>query len=108
MKREFENLAGINYNLYLAGTVERADTGEEWTYEQALNELESFLNYAISQTLEVVEGSLPEKGAGCWEMDGEYCISCQEIHPEPEHHYAWNSYREEVIKTLREGKEITL
>jgi hypothetical protein len=39
----FDDLAAINYNLYLAGIVRRADTGEDWTFEQAVNEIKQFI-----------------------------------------------------------------
>jgi len=48
-KKKLEDTAGYNYNLYLAGTVRRADTGEDWTFEQAEKELKNFLTTAMQR-----------------------------------------------------------
>ena len=51
--KEFHELAAINYNLYFAGTCRRADTGEDWTKEQAENEIKDFIH---SRELALLEG----------------------------------------------------
>ena len=51
--KECHELAAINYNLYFAGTCRRADTGEDWTNEQAENEIKDFIH---SRELALVEG----------------------------------------------------
>jgi len=45
---KLEDLAAINYNLYLAGTVRRADTGADWTHEQALSEIKTFITTLLA------------------------------------------------------------
>ena len=47
-ENKLEDLAAINYNLYLAGTVRRADTGADWTHEQALSEIKDFINTLLA------------------------------------------------------------
>ena len=47
-KAELEDLAAINYNLYLAGTVERGDTGLDWTHDQALSEIKDFITTLLT------------------------------------------------------------
>lgn len=55
-----------------------------------------------------VEGLKGQKGAGHWEMDGEYCISCGETHPEPEHHFSYsvgyNEALDDIKRLLEEEK----
>jgi hypothetical protein len=59
-RERLEDLAAINYNLYLAGTVERADTGEEWTHEQALEEIKDFIAAEIATAIAATEARVLE------------------------------------------------
>jgi hypothetical protein len=63
-RERLEDLAAINYNLYLAGTVERADTGEEWTHEQALEEIKDFIAAEIATAIAATEARVVEKLEG--------------------------------------------
>ena len=60
-RERLEDLAAINYNLYLAGTVERADTGEKWTHEQALQELKEFIAAEIATAIAATEVRVVEE-----------------------------------------------
>ena len=56
-----EDLAAYNYNLYLACTVRRADTGEDWTFEQADKEFKGWLRKTLhTRSKEVREQTLAE------------------------------------------------
>ena len=59
-EEDFQKLAAVNYNLYLGGTVFRADTQEEWTSVQAEQEIIDFIQSLLtshSQSIrERVEG----------------------------------------------------
>jgi hypothetical protein len=63
-RERLEDLAAINYNLYLAGTVERADTGEKWTHEQALQELKEFIATEIATAIAATEARVVDNLIG--------------------------------------------
>ena len=81
---KIEDLACINYNMYLGSPAERADKitdeGERalWTYDEALNELKSFIRKTIEQERARIKKEIQEviDGENVAEMSGQFKEGC--------------------------------
>lgn len=91
-EKELENLPAINYNLYLSGTCKRADTGEDFTFEQALQNIKDYINTNFVPKSQVEKLKKPE--IGHWE-----CKNDKEL-DELEHIHIYNSAIYDVLAII--------